>query len=147
MTPYCLDSILNKASKTSVIAQQKQIFEKKGTFYEDHAPESLSSKTKIMSEEHIQMTEADKYESLMGIESTDQPAPADVCHQVLDEIENEVDLSYYYLTNDAFIAVLPVLEVNHLLKISRLNLSGNSIDDDALIELADTLLNVHNTSL
>ena len=34
-----------------------------------------------------------------------------------------------------------------MLKIERLNLSGNSIDDAALIELTDTLLNVHNTSL
>ena len=63
------------------------------------------------------------------------------------DIENELDLSYYYLTNDAFIAFLPELEVNHLLKIERLNLSGNSIDDAALLELTDTLLNVHNTSL
>ena len=66
---------------------------------------------------------------------------------MLSEIENEVDFSYYYLTNDAFIAVLPVLEVNHLLKIHTLNLSGNSIDDDALIELCDCLLNIHNTTL
>jgi len=44
-------------------------------------------------------------------------------------------------------ALLPELEVNHLLKIERLNLTGNSIDDDALIELTDTLLNVHNTTL
>ena len=44
-------------------------------------------------------------------------------------------------------ALLPELEVNHLLKIQRLNLTGNSIDDDALIELTDTLLNVHNTTL
>ena len=44
-------------------------------------------------------------------------------------------------------AVLPVLEVNHLLKIHTLNLSGNSIDDDALIELCDCLLNIHNTTL
>ena len=93
------------------------------------------------------MTEANKYEGLMGIDGNEQLAPTEVCHQVLNEIENELDLSYYYLTNDAFIAILPELEVNHLLKIQRLNLSGNSIDDDALIELTDTLLNVHNTSL
>ena len=51
------------------------------------------------------------------------------------------------MTNDAFMALLPELEVNHLLKIERLNLTANSIDDDALIELTDTLLNVHNTTL
>lgn len=83
----------------------------------------------------------------MGIEATDQPGPSDVCHEVLQEIENEVDLSYYYLNNAAFIALLPVLEVNHLLKIETLNLAANAIDDDAIIELCDTLLNVHNTSL
>ncbi len=83
----------------------------------------------------------------MGIDPTDMPGPADVCHQVLSEIENELDLSYYYLNNAAFIALLPVLEVNHLLKIETLNLTANVIDDDAIIELCDTLLNVHNTSL
>lgn len=44
-------------------------------------------------------------------------------------------------------AILPVLEVNHLLKIETLNLTANVIDDNAIIELCDTLLNVHNTTL
>jgi hypothetical protein len=66
---------------------------------------------------------------------------------VLSEIEQTLDLSYFYLNNSAFIALLPVLEVNHLLKIETLDLTANVIDDDALIELCDTLLNVHNTSL
>lgn len=66
---------------------------------------------------------------------------------MLSEIEQTLDLSYFYLNNSAFIALLPVLEVNHLLKIETLDLTANVIDDDALIELCDTLLNVHNTSL
>ena len=36
---------------------------------------------------------------------------------VAKEILNEVDLSYYYLTNDAFFNVLPVIEVNYFLSI------------------------------
>lgn len=63
------------------------------------------------------------------------------------EIENELDLSYYYLSNDAFCTLLPVLETNHLLKINTLNLRGNSIDDDAIRELCDTLISIHNISL
>jgi hypothetical protein len=70
----------------------------------------------------------------MGIDNTDnQSAPANICHTVLEEIENELDLSYYYLNNDAFMNLLPVLETNHLLKIEILNLTANTIDDDALI--------------
>lgn len=42
-------------------------------------------------------------------------------------------MSYYYLNNDAFMNLLPVLETNHLLKIEILNLTANTIDDDALI--------------
>lgn len=84
MTPYCLDSILNKQSKKSVIFQQKQLFEKKGIFYEDNAPESESSKHKIVSGEQIEMTETNKYESLMGIDGNEELAPSEVCHQVLE---------------------------------------------------------------
>lgn len=66
---------------------------------------------------------------------------------MLKEIEFEVDLSYYYLNNDAFMALLPTIEVNDLLKIESLNLTANEIDDDAIAELCDSLLNVHNTTL
>ena len=66
---------------------------------------------------------------------------------MLKEIEFEVDLSYYYLNTDAFMALLPTIEVNDLLKIESLNLTANEIDDDAIAELCDSLLNVHNTTL
>jgi predicted class III extradiol MEMO1 family dioxygenase len=36
---------------------------------------------------------------------------------VAKEVLNEVDLSYHYLTNDAFFNVLPVIEVNYFLSI------------------------------
>ena len=36
---------------------------------------------------------------------------------VAKEVMNEVDMSYYYLTNDAFFNVLPVIEVNYFLSI------------------------------
>ncbi len=75
---------MNKQSKTSVIFQQKQLFEKKGIFYEDNAPESESSKHKIVSGEQIEMTETNKYESLMGIDGNEELAPSEVCHQVLE---------------------------------------------------------------
>jgi hypothetical protein len=39
------------------------------------------------------------------------------------------------------------MEVTDLLKIETLNLQANNIDDDALIELCDRLLNIHNNSL
>ncbi len=93
------------------------------------------------------MNEGQRYEALMGIDNTELPGPANIVHQVLQDIENEIDLSYFYLNNDAFMAILPVLEVNHLLKIETLNLTANVIDDNAIVELCDTLLNVHNTTL
>jgi len=86
------------------------------------------------------MNEGQRYEALMGIDNKEQLSSPEIVHKTKTEIENEVDLSYYYLNNDAFMAVLPVLEVNHLLKIESLNLTANTIDDDALIELCDTLL-------
>ena len=67
------------------------------------------------------MTEANKYETLMGLDGyVGALAPAEICHEILREIENELDLSYFYLTNEAFFALLPELEVNHLLKIEKL---------------------------
>ena len=55
-----------------------------------------------------------------------------VAHQVTKEIENEMDLSYFYLNNEAFINLLAPLEVQDLLRIKTLNLTANVIDDDAL---------------
>ena len=51
---------------------------------------------------------------------------------VAKEVLNEVDMSYYYLTNDAFFNVLPVIEVNYFLTIQTLNVSGNVLDDEAI---------------
>ena len=58
-----------------------------------------------------------------------------------------VDLAYYYLTNDAFGQVLPELEIKHFSKMERLVLRGNSIDNDGMLMLSDSLLQSHNTRL
>ena len=58
-----------------------------------------------------------------------------------------MDLGYYYLTNDAFAAVLPELEIAHFRGMDRLVLRGNSIDDYGLLDLCDCLLSAHNTTL
>lgn len=58
-----------------------------------------------------------------------------------------VDLAYYYLTNDAFAAVVVALEITHFSKMDKLDLRGNSIDDDGLLSLCDCLISAHNTKL
>jgi hypothetical protein len=69
---------------------------------------------------------------LKGIDVNEKPGPVAVAHQVTKEIENEMDLSYFYLNNEAFINLLAPLEVQDLLRIKTLNLTANVIDDDAL---------------
>lgn len=66
---------------------------------------------------------------------------------VAKEILNEVDLSYYYLTNDAFFNVLPVIEVNYFLTIQTLNVSGNVLDDEAIRAICDSLIMSHNLTI
>ena len=51
------------------------------------------------------------------------------------------------MTNDAFAAVLPELEIAHFVGMYRLVLRGNSIDDDGLLDLCDCLVSAHNTTL
>ena len=68
-------------------------------------------------------------------------------NQAKQETMNTVDLGYYYLTNDAFSTVLPELEIHHFVTMEKLILRGNSIDDDGLLELVDSLYSAHNTKL
>ena len=58
-----------------------------------------------------------------------------------------VDLGYYYLTSDAFIKVLPELEIAHFSKMERLILRANLIDSYGLLDLCDCLTGAHNTTL
>ena len=106
MTPYTLDAVINKPTQKSIMTAQKQDFEQRGHFYEDNALESASSKHRLVSDETIQMNEAQRYEALHGIETNQPLSETHVVHSVRDEIQNEIDLSYYYLNNDAFMAVL-----------------------------------------
>ena len=66
---------------------------------------------------------------------------------VAKEVLNEVDLSYHYLTNDAFFNVLPVIEVNYFLSIQMLDVSGNILDDEAIRAICDSLIMSHNLTL
>ena len=56
------------------------------------------------------------------------------------EIETTVDLAHYSLTSDAFVRLLPELEIHHFNTMERLVLTGNQIDDMGLLELIDCLL-------
>lgn len=49
------------------------------------------------------MNEGQKFEALKGIDVTEKPGPSEIAHKVTKEIENEMDLSYFYLNNAAFI--------------------------------------------
>lgn len=80
MTPYTLDGILNKPSGRSVISNQKMNFESRGHFYEDNAAGSTSAKHKLVSSAHLQLSEEQRYEAMMGIDPEAKPGPAHVCH-------------------------------------------------------------------
>ena len=71
----------------------------------------------------------------------------EVQQKVADEIAHTVDLAYYYLTTDAFAALLPELEIHYFCGMEKLILRGNSIDDDGLLDLCDCLLSSNCTTL
>lgn len=60
-----------------------------------------------------------------------------------DQIQLELDLSYYYLCNKGFSAILPQLEEEHFSKIKRLSIAGNALNDQAIIELCLSLKQLH----
>ena len=146
MTPYTLDSILNSKGSGELLKHKLQ-FEQKGEFYEDGATGSASANHKLVSSEQIQHTESSRHETILGIDAAATESAPELKSEVEQEILNELDLSYFYLTNDAFCTLLPVLENNHFTKIEKLNLKGNSIDDDSIQELCDTMIQVHNVSM
>jgi len=54
-----------------------------------------------------------------------------------------VDFAYFHLTNDAFATLLPVLEVKYFGSMTVLDLRGNSIDDNGVLDLCDAFLSSH----
>jgi hypothetical protein len=81
--------------------------------------------------ENVSVAESKKSEAMMGLDEEDLAREAEIKilaeairteremlkSDVKKEIEFTVDMAYYYLSNDAFYAVLPVLEVNFFLTI------------------------------
>lgn len=65
----------------------------------------------------------------------------------MEQTKDELDLSYFYLTQDGFHAILPNIEANHLASIRRLNIAGNALSDFSIIELVDCLKQTHNNTL
>ena len=63
---------------------------------------------------------------------------------VMEEIKDDVDFSYFCLTNDGFKRVLPILQMNHFPTVKRLNVAGNSLNDESIIQLCDSLTSIHN---
>ena len=90
------------------------------------------------------MADPDKLAKLPTVE---QERIANTKNLIEQETMHTVDLGYYYLTNDAFSCVVPELEIHHFSKMDKLILRGNSIDDDGLLELVDSLYSAHNTKL
>jgi len=64
-----------------------------------------------------------------------------------EEIEHELDLSYYMLNNETFFKLLPTIFTDHMMSIKSLDLTGNNLDDDALQVICDRFKSAHNTSL
>ena len=54
-----------------------------------------------------------------------------------------MDFAYFHLTNDAFATLLPVLEVKYFGSMTVLDLRGNSIDDNGVLDLCDAFLSSH----
>ena len=48
------------------------------------------------------------------------------------------------LNNESFFKLLPPLVTTFLLDVKILNLTANTIDDDAIAELMDNLKSIHN---
>ena len=174
MVPYSLDGLVNtvKVSKKAIqgvatidqtIALAKKQFETKNVFYEDNAKGSADQKAhKLVSAENMQMSEQSRQQAIMGVDPDEPfgdpnyiaklpPAEKERIETIKSQVEQEtkytVDLAYYYLTNDAFAAVVVELEIAHFSKMNRLVLRGNSIDDDGLLDLCDCLVSAHNTAL
>ena len=177
MAPYTLDSLLNgkanqglkKAKITTnvqtidlTMAANKKKFEQRNVFYEDNAKGSASAFSKLISQENKQKKEQNKQEAIIGYDPNEvlndhyqiQKLPMAEQERIKAakeeaerQIDKVVDLSYYYLTNDAFYTVLPELEIKYFVGMKKLDLRGNSIDDGGLRELCDTLNLCHNTTL
>lgn len=63
--------------------------------------------------------------------------------EVTKEVETVVDFAFFYLTNDAFATLLPVIEVKYFGSMTVLDLRGNSIDDNGVLDLCDSFLSAH----
>ena len=61
--------------------------------------------------------------------------------------QDELDMSYFYMTNDGFMKVMPIIEKQYLGTLKKLNIAGNALSDLAIIQLCDSLKQTHNKSL
>lgn len=144
------------------MAANKKKFEQRNIFYEDNAKGSVSASSKLISQENQQKREQNRQEAIIGFDPNetmndpyfiqklpkgDQDKIKAAKEEAERQIDKVVDLSYYYLNNDAFYTVLPELEIKYFLGMKKLDLRGNSIDDGGLRELCDTLNLCHNTTL
>lgn len=160
MTPYQLNSIVNKSEKTlqksesnltfgklSTMAQNKRALEQTAPYYEDNALSATSS-FKLVTPEESQTREQTRIEAIRGFDPEAKHGNPDfeaklppkelmqvekVRAEVTKEIETIVDLAYFNLTNDAFAQLLPVLEVKYFSDMTLLDLRGNSIDDTGIL--------------
>jgi Leucine Rich repeat len=139
------------------MAQNKRALEKTAPYYEDNSL-TATGVFKLLTQEDAQMREQDRSEAIRGIDPDYKLAdpnflaklPPDeqlkiekVRGDVEKEIETVVDFAYYYLTNDAFATLLPVLEVKFFSSMTELDLRGNSIDDEGILNLCDAFLSAH----
>jgi hypothetical protein len=172
MTPYVLDSIINKgvpnAGKTpSIMAKNIKTFKTMTPFYEDNgdntkpkpapgtvkkqvlptkknqmndfdmddeleegdqgAPPDFSQNEPLVNGAEKEAKMSDANQAIMGLDEEDMTREREIItlaeaiksqreilkRDVAKDVENTVDLGYYALSNDAFQAVLPVIEVNH----------------------------------
>jgi len=93
--------------------------------------EALDQNRPLVNAETLSLVQSERESMIKGIDEEDRTREQEMLtlgeallaerqmlkDTVAKEVLNEVDLSYYYLTNDAFFNVLPVIEVNYFLSI------------------------------
>lgn len=153
MTPYELDTIVNPQDST----QKKPIDQRKkvelGDFYEEDERDDFGCR--LYDKDFDQMQAYERNQILMGIDPDDpEETQKGKTRQEIQEqqqrhlyvqslIEDEIDLSYYYLTQDGFHAILPQLTESYFTSVKRLNLAGCALTDFSINELCMSLKQVH----
>ncbi|CDW89694.1 cysteine protease family c02 [Stylonychia lemnae] len=163
MTPFELESIINPPSKVDLkkrdqntVSDAKRYQQMLGDFYEE---DENDFGCRLYDQDFDQLQAFERNQILIGIDPDDPDETqkgktkeqinkqSDIHRHAVEMTKDELDLSYYYIGQDGFHAILPQLEQNYLSWITKLNVAGNGLSDFSIIELVDSLKQIHNQTL